>query len=155
MLVEYKYHKLMGELTMSLIRWNPFKEFDHYFDPSTSRLSDQKMKQLESSWRPLVDVTEDASEYLIKAELPEVKKEDIKITTSDGYLSISGERNFEKEDKKLHTMERFYGNFERSFNLPDNVTNDGISAEFEDGLLTVHLIKNETVKPSRKTIEIK
>ena len=99
------------------------------------------MKQLDSTWRPLVDVTEDASEYLIKAELPEVNKEDIKVTTSDGYLSISGERNFEKEDKKLHTMERFYGNFERSFNLPDNVTDDGISAEFEDGLLTVHLKK--------------
>ena len=126
---------------MSLIRWNPFKELDHYFDPSTSRLSDQKMKQLDSTWRPLVDVTEDASEYLIKVELPEVKKEDIEVTTSDGYLSISGERNFEKEDKKLHTMERFYGNFERSFNLPDNVTDDGISAEFEDGLLTVHLKK--------------
>jgi HSP20 family protein len=139
---------------MSLIRWSPFKEFDQYFDPSRSLLSEQKMKQLGSTWQPLVDVTEDANEYLIKAELPEVKKEDIKVVTSDGYLSISGERNFEKEDKKLHTMERFYGSFQRSFNLPENVAEEDISADFKDGLLTLHLTKTEKVKPSQNTIAI-
>ena len=113
-----------------------------------------QLKQLEKNWKPLVDVTEDTKEYLIKAELPEVKKEDIKVTTQNGYLTISGERNFEKEDKKLHTMERFYGSFERSFNLPDDVNENDINAEFKDGLLLLHLYKTESKKTEQKHISV-
>ena len=113
-----------------------------------------ELKGLESSWKPLVDVTEDANEYLIKAELPEVKKDDIKVTMDNGYLTISGERKFEKEDKKLHTMERFYGSFERSFNLPAEVKEEDINAEFKDGLLMLHMRKTEVPHSQQKQIEI-
>ena len=73
-----------------------------------------------SEWTPLVDITEDDKEYLIKAELPEVKKEDVKLTVENGTLTITGERKFEKEEKgkKYHRMERAYGSFMRSFTLP-------------------------------------
>jgi len=140
---------------MSLVRWNPFKEFDSFFSPTSQFLNHPGIKDVEASWKPLVDVTEDASEFLIKAELPEVKKEDIHVTSNNGYLTISGERKFEKEDKKLHTMERFYGSFERSFNLPDNVREEDIEAEFNDGLLTLHLKKTEIPHTEQKRIDIK
>ena len=140
---------------MSLVRWNPLSEFENFFSPSNRFYSSPEMKQVESSWKPLVDVTEDASEFLIKAELPEVNKEDIHVTSNNGYLTISGERKFEKEDKKLHTMERFYGSFERSFNLPENVREEDIAAEFKDGLLTLHLRKTEAPQSDQKRIDIK
>ena len=139
---------------MNLIKWNPFREFDSFFSPTSRFLTMPEMRNPNTEWRPLVDVTEDASEYLIKAELPEVKKNDIRITANNGYLTISGERKFEKEDKKMHTLERFYGNFERSFNLPDNVKDDEIDAEFKDGMLMVHLKKNEIPQKDQKRIEI-
>jgi HSP20 family protein len=140
---------------MSLVRWNPFKEFDQYLSPTSLLFNQHGMKQLQSNWQPLVDVTEDASEYLIKAELPEIRKEDIKVTTVNGCLTITGERKFEKEDKKLHTMERFYGSFERSFNLPDDVNENDIHAEFKDGLLSLHLQKNEKPQSESTQIQIK
>ena len=139
---------------MSLVRWNPFREFDNFFAPSSRLLNFPETKNFNAEWKPLVDVTEDANEYLIKAELPEVKKEDIKVSTADGFLTISGERKFEKEDKKLHTMERFYGSFERSFNLPQNVSEDNINAEFKDGLLMLHLKKTEAPQNQQKHIDI-
>ncbi|MET1254379.1 Hsp20/alpha crystallin family protein [Aliikangiella maris] len=139
---------------MSLVRWNPFREFDSFFSPSTRLMSNFQDSAIESSWKPLVDVTEDASEYLIKVELPEVKKEDIKVAINNNYLTLSGERKFEKEDKKLHTIERFYGHFERTFNLPENVCEADIHAEFKDGLLQLHLKKSELPKNSQRHINI-
>ena len=72
-----------------------------------------------SQWAPLVDIAEDDKEYLIKVELPEVKKEDVKVTVENGVLTITGERKFEKEEKgkKYHRVERAYGSFMRSFTL--------------------------------------
>ena len=77
----------------------------------------------------------------IKAELPEVKKEDVKVTAEEGTLTIMGERKFEKEEKgrKYHRVERSYGSFVRSFSLPDDASPAKVSAEFKDGMLTVHL----------------
>ncbi|WP_444994476.1 Hsp20/alpha crystallin family protein [Aliikangiella sp. IMCC44359] len=139
---------------MSLVRWNPFKEFDSIFSPTSQFINRSHEHQLESHWKPLVDVTEDANEYLIKAELPEVKKEDIKVSINNGYLTLSGERNFEKEDKKLHTTERFYGSFERSFSLPENVKEEDIKAEYDNGLLLLHLQKTEAPQTTKRQIEI-
>jgi HSP20 family protein len=106
-------------------------------------------------WLPLVDITEDEKEYLIKAELPEVKKENVKVTVENGVLTISGERNFEKEerDKKYHRVERSYGRFTRSFGVPDDADDTKVSADFKDGLLTVRLTKSEKARP--KSIEVK
>jgi HSP20 family protein len=108
-----------------------------------------------ADWEPLVDVTEDDKEYVIKAELPEIKKENVKVTVEDGVLSIAGERKFEKEekDKKYHRIERAYGSFVRSFSFPDDADASKVNAEFKDGVLLVHLVKNEKAQP--KTIEVK
>jgi HSP20 family protein len=108
-----------------------------------------------SAWAPLVDITEDDKEYLIKAELPEVKKEDVKVTIENGTLSISGHRKFEKEekDKKYHRIERSYGSFIRSFALPEGTNASKVAAEFKDGVLTVHLPKTEEAK--QKAVEVK
>ncbi|MGA2555041.1 MAG: Hsp20/alpha crystallin family protein [Verrucomicrobiota bacterium] len=108
-----------------------------------------------AEWAPLVDISEDDKEYLIKAELPDLKKEDVKVTAQEGTLTITGERKFEKEviGKKYHRVERAYGTFGRSFSLPDDVSPAKVSAEFKDGLLSVHLVKDKKAKPQQ--IEVK
>ncbi len=108
-----------------------------------------------TEWAPCVDISEDDKEFVVKAELPEVKKDDVKVTVEDGTLSIRGERKAEKEEKgkKFHRIERSYGSFERSFALPEAADAGKISSEFKYGVLTVHLPKNPNAKP--KAIEIK
>jgi HSP20 family protein len=106
-------------------------------------------------WAPLVDIEENDKEYLIKAELPEVQKNDVKVTIENGALNISGERRSEEEVKgrKFHRMERSYGRFERNFGIPDDADAQSVVAEFKDGLLRVHLAKSEKARP--KQIEVK
>jgi HSP20 family protein len=108
-----------------------------------------------TEWSPLVDISEDDKEYIVKAELPEMKKEEIKINVHDDVLSISGERKYEKEEKgkKYHRVERAYGSFMRSFTLPEDADGSKVNAEYKDGLLKVHLPKSEKAKP--KAIEVK
>jgi HSP20 family protein len=108
-----------------------------------------------AEWAPLVDIMEDEAGYVIKAELPEVKKEDVKLTVQDGVLMLSGERKFVKEekDKKYHRVERAYGSFVRSFSLPEDADEDKVTADFKDGVLQVHLPKSEKARP--KNIEVK
>ena len=108
-----------------------------------------------AQWSPVVDITEDDKEYHIKAELPELRKEDVKVAVDHGVLTISGERKFEKEEtgRKYHRIERSYGSFARSFSVPDDADDARVSAEFKDGLLTVLLTKNEKARP--KSMEVK
>jgi HSP20 family protein len=108
-----------------------------------------------AQWSPLVDITEDEKEYLIKAELPDMKKEDVRLTVENEVLAISGERTFEKEEKgkKYHRIERAYGSFVRTFSLPEDADGSKVSADFKDGMLQVHLPKSQKAKP--KSIEIK
>ncbi len=108
-----------------------------------------------SEWTPLVDITEDDKEYLIKAELPEVKKEEVKVTVENGLLTINGERKFEKEEKgkQYHRVERAYGSFVRSFSLPDDADSNKVNADFKDGVLRVRVAKSEQARP--KQIEVK
>ncbi len=107
-----------------------------------------------TEWCPLVDVEESDKEYTIKAELPEVKKENVKVELENGSIRISGERKLEKEEagRRFHRIERSYGSFERSFTLPEGTKKTEVSAEFKDGLLKVHLPKGETAQ--QKTHEI-
>ncbi len=107
-----------------------------------------------AQWSPLVDITEEEKEYLIRAELPDMKKEDVRLTVENGVLTISGERKFEKEEKgrKYHRIERAYGSFVRSFSLPEDADGSKVTADFKDGLLQVHLPKS--VKATPKAIEI-
>lgn len=143
-------------------RWDPSREMEelqnrlsNFFGRTPARLGDAKEESITvAEWAPLVDITEDEKEYIIKTELPEVKKEDVKVAVENGLLTIVGERKFEKEEnKKYHRVERAYGRFVRSFIVPDSVDADKVSAEFKDGVLKVHLPKSEKTKP--KQIEVK
>ena len=143
-------------------RWDPSREMEelqnrlsNFFGRTPARLGDTKEESMTvAEWAPLVDITEDEKEYIIKTELPEVKKEDVKVAVENGLLTIVGERKFEKEEnKKYHRIERAYGRFVRSFIVPDYVEADKVSAEFKDGVLKVHLPKSEKTKP--KQIEVK
>lgn len=103
-------------------------------------------------WAPRVDIAETDKEFVIKAEIPEVQKEDVKVTVDSGVLTIRGERKKEK-DKKFHRIERYYGSFVRSFTLPDNIDESKIEATFKDGMLNLQIPKTEETKP--KAIEVK
>ena len=144
-----------------LAKWNPFRELEDIQNRLSSVFGRTPLRGLGeeamtvSEWTPLVDIAEDEREYLIKAELPEVKKEDVKVTVENGVLTITGERKFEKEEKnkKYHRVERAYGSFMRSFTLPEGAAGDKINAEFKDGVLKVHLPKSAEAKP--KSIDVK
>jgi len=147
----------------ALTRWDPFKDMKELQDRIGSlfsltpfRRSDGKEEIMTvAEWSPLVDIVEDDKEYLIKAELPEVKRENVKVTVENGVLTITGERNYEKEekDKKYHRIERAYGSFVRSFTVPDDADASKVTADFKDGVLKVHLAKDEKAKP--RAIEVK
>lgn len=131
-------------------QWDPLRDLDAFFSRSPLRNSKKS-----DEWVPSVDIVEDDKEFLLKAEMPEVRKEDIKMNVEDGVLSFSGERRIERieEGKKFHRVERSYGSFARSFALPENIKASAISAEFKDGLLKIHLPKEEAARP--KSIDIK
>ena len=107
-------------------------------------------------WAPVADVSETDAEYVIKAELPEVRKEDVNITLQDGVLTLTGERKQEKstDDEKVHRVERFYGSFARRFALPDNIDETGIRAESKDGVVLIHLPKQKVVQPQARQISV-
>jgi HSP20 family protein len=143
---------------MSLIRWEPFREFDELFR-QYSPIFNRALRNADEGaarWTPSANISETEKEYLIKAELPEVKKEDVKITLDDGVITISGERKFEKEDKdeRAIRVESFYGTFERRFTLPDNVDTSAISAESKDGVLRVRIPKQAVAQPRTLTIPV-
>lgn len=147
---------------MALVRWDPFRELEdmserlnRVFARPAARVSNGKEALTVADWMPTVDISETDGEYLIKAELPEVKKEDVKVTVEDGVLTLQGERRQEKEEKgkKFHRVERSYGSFVRSFTLPESVDDGGVKAEYKDGVLALHLPKTERVKP--KAIDVK
>ena len=148
----------------ALTRYNQFKELEDLqqtlgglFSRSQVRWpAGQEETMRVADWNPLVDISEDAKEYLIKAELPEVKKEDVKITMEAGTLTITGDRKYEKEEngKKYHRVERAYGSFGRSFSLPDDASPAKVTADFKDGVLKVHLAKNEKARPQQVEVSV-
>jgi HSP20 family protein len=147
---------------MTLVRWDPFRELEEVSDrlnrmfarPAAARTND-KETMIVADWTPSVDISETDGEYQIKAEIPDVKKEDVKVTVEDGVLTIQGERKHEKEEKgkKFHRIERSYGSFVRTFSLPDVIDEEKVKAEFKDGVLNLYLPKSEKAKP--KAIEVK
>lgn len=146
---------------MTLVRWDPFRELEdmserlnRVFSRPTLRNTGKENLTV-ADWMPTVDISETESEYQIKAELPEVRKEDVKVTVENGVLTLQGERRQEKEEKgrRFHRVERSYGSFVRSFTLPESVDEGGVKAEYKDGVLALHLPKSEKVKP--KAIDVK
>ncbi|MFO0725096.1 MAG: Hsp20/alpha crystallin family protein [Myxococcota bacterium] len=148
---------------MNLIKWDPFRELEdmstrmnRLFRRDLVRAGPEGWDAVEMApWAPVVDIKETPEEYLIKAELPEVKREDIKVEVRDGMLTIQGERKQEKEEKKdkFHRIERTYGNFMRSFMLPTDVDPAKVMAVSKDGVLNVHLPKSAISKP--RAVEVK
>ncbi len=151
---------------MALVKWDPFKELENIHKRISKILEEpffalrpkyDEESLMETKWTPAVDVYEDKDNIIINAEIPGVKKEDIKIELTGNQLTISGERKLEKEEKKknYHRIERFYGNFMRTFTIPDTVQKDKISASYKDGILKVVLPKAEEAKPKEIKIEVK
>ena len=143
--------------------WDPFRELENMhrrltsiFDHSTpSNRQNTNESTIVSEWAPAVDISENEKSYLFKVELPEVKKEDVRVTVENGVLTLTGERKFEKEEQnqKYDRIERSYGTFARSFALPDNIDANKVSASYRDGLLTVAVAKSERALP--RQIEVK
>ena len=108
------------------------------------------------AWTPAVDVYEDENAFLIKLDLPEVNRDDVKVSLHENTLSISGERRFENEQKRenYHRVERSYGQFYRSFTLPPNVDTTAIDAKFKDGVLRLTLPKKEEAKPKQIDVRV-
>ena len=141
---------------MNITRFNPFRDLDEFFGrPRLGQGSDIALQNMtRADWVPAVDVNESDEDFLITVEVPQVKKDDIKIEVQNGMLNIRGERKYENEDKKAHRIERFYGSFQRSFKLPENVEEDNIHAEHKDGMLYVNLPKTEKALPATHEITI-
>ena len=144
---------------MNIIRWEPFREVDEMlrqYSPLFSRALRRNGGEA-GQWTPVADISETEQEYVIKAELPEVKKEDVKVTLDNGIMTIAGERKYQKEqnDASEIRIESFYGTFSRSFSLPENIDAKGIRAETKDGVLRVKIPKMQAAVPKTVSIEVK
>src|SRR5207247_682003 len=150
--------------TLNKVTCNPLTEMDEaqnrlhrfFLGDFPNRIGSGEIHSLAvADWSPEVDISEDDHGYLLKADLPEMKKDDVRVTVEDGILSVSGERKSEKEDlkKKFHRIERCYGTFRRSFTLPEDADSTKVTAEFRDGVLKVHL--PTTARPRSKAIQVK
>lgn len=135
---------------MSLVRWDPFRELNTFYE----RMGGFPGKRWEApmsttAWNPAVDIFETDNNVVIKAELPGMNAKDIDVKLENNVLMLKGERHFEKETKEenYHRVEREYGVFSRSFSLPTAVNGDKVTAEYKDGVLTILLPKKEEVKP--------
>lgn len=139
---------------MSLTHFDPLANLRLFEDAFTRFLSEPTSNR---PWSPAVDIYETENELVLKADLPEVSQKDIDVRVENQTLTIAGERKFEKEagNKGFHRIERAYGNFVRSFAVPNTFDTDKISAEFHNGVLSVSLPKKETAKPRQVKIEVK
>ena len=146
---------------MRVIKWEPFRDIDDMFD----RVFADSMRRWPRApgeerrvydWAPAADVSETEAEYLIKAELPEVSKDDLSITVQEGVLTLAGERKQEKreDNEKVHRIERFHGTFSRRFTLPDDADEQAIRAESKEGVLVIHIPKHKMLQPQPRQIQV-
>jgi HSP20 family protein len=148
-----------------VITWNPLREMDEaqnrfnrlFVGGFPNRMGSDEIHSLAvADWSPEVDISEDDQGYLLKADLPEMKKDDVRVTVEDGILSVSGERKCQKEDqkKKFHRIERSFGTFRRSFTLPEDADSTKVTAEFRDGVLKVHLPTTPVAKSKATQVKV-
>jgi HSP20 family protein len=148
------------EEKMSIIRWDPMQGMDEILEHYNRVIGVPSIMDLElfpkGDWTPRVDIAESDKSFIIKMDVPEVDKKDVKISVRNGILSIKGERLQEKEEsgKKFHRVERYHGTFCRSFTLPENVDIKAVDATFKDGLLTVEVPKLEKTESPQVEVEI-
>jgi HSP20 family protein len=148
---------------MAINVWTPFQELDR-LQREVNRLFDNSAPRQQSTegrdfaqWQPSVDVYEDAERFVVRAELPGLKAQDVNVSVENNLLTLSGARKLEHEEKKNNYLriERFYGTFRRSFQLPTTIDASKIGAEMKDGLLTVSLPKRVEVQPKQIKVEVK
>lgn len=147
---------------MDLVRWEPFEglnsiqsRINDLFEETLSR-SRRPSGASMGGWYPPVDILESKDSYLIRAELPGMKKEDFNLELTDGTLTLSGERKMEEPANgvEYHRAERLAGKFTRSFFLPQTVKHDGIKANYKDGILEVYVPKADEAKPKQISVSI-
>ena len=148
---------------MTLVRWtDPFREFAQLQDRINRAFSDAYGRQDEGlltsgAWAPPVDIYQNGEhELVLKAELPDLTREDIEITVDNGTLTIRGEKKFSSEVKEesFHRIERRYGTFSRSFSIPQTVDTGKVGAEYKNGVLTVRLPLREEAKPRQIKVNV-
>jgi HSP20 family protein len=144
---------------MTLIKFEPFRDFETIHD-KMQRFFGNALDfgfSMDDSFYPRIDINEDKNKFHVFAEIPGVKKDEIKITLQDNILTIEGEKKKEsaKEEKNYHRSERLYGSFRRSFTLPAEVDSEKVEAKFENGILDLQLNKVEPKKKEEKIIELK
>ncbi len=150
---------------MALVPWTPMRELqnmqeemnrlmERFFGPSLVETPGELT--FSGNWYPMVDVTETKDELVVTAELPGMKKEDIRISYRDGLLTIEGERkqDLEEKDVNFHRVERRYGRFSRTFQLPVPVNEKKINAVYKDGILTIHLPKADEAKAKEIPVKV-
>jgi HSP20 family protein len=141
---------------MTLVRWNPVHDLASMEIDRLNRMFEDLYGHARA-WVPAVDIYEtEAREYVIKAELPEMKREDITVTFEQNVLTLTGERKASVEDDNgsYHRSERAHGKFSRSFTLPATVDESRISASYKDGVLTVRVPQREEAKPKQITVAL-
>lgn len=139
---------------MNIVRYDPFRELRNLQDEMTRLFtaspagSSSREDMMTGAWAPTVDIFENKDNLVLEAELPGMKRDDFDLSFENNMLTLKGERRFEKKDEKdnYHRIERAYGSFTRSFTLPQTVTADGATAEFNNGVLRVTLPKREETK---------
>ena len=141
-------------------RWEPFRDMLSLradMDRLLGSLFGGGHEDREGLWAPIVDIEEDNDSIIVKAEIPGMKKEDIKVSVQSNLLTITGERKHESEtkNKTFHRVERSYGRFSRMITLPTDVDSDRVKANYKDGILSITLPKPEAVKPKHIEVEIK
>ena len=150
---------------MTLVRWtDPFREFaqlqeriNRVFSDAHSRPSGDEGLLTSGAWAPPVDIYQNGEhEVVLKAELPDMTREDIDITVDNGTLTIRGEKKFsgEVKEESFHRIERRYGTFSRSFSLPQTVDTGKVGAEYKNGVLTVRLPLREEAKPRQIKVDV-
>ncbi len=147
---------------MELVRWEPFgglnriqSRINDFFDENFV-MPRAYQTAAKGVWLPAVDILESKDSYLIRAELPGMTKEDFRLEVEEGTLTLSGERKFEEpaHGVEYHRFERVAGKFSRTFHLPQTVNHDGIKANYRDGILEIHVPKDEEAQPRQIAISV-
>src|SRR5262245_34147239 len=143
----------------TLSRWEPFR--DHIaLESQVNRMFNELFGRTQESnlttWAPAVDIFESEHELVVKADLPDVKPEELDIRVENNILTIRGERKFEKkvDEKNYLRVERSYGSFSRSFSLANTVNSEAIKADYKDGVLTLTIPKREEAKPKQIKVNV-
>ena len=149
---------------MALTRWDPFRDLvslqermNRLFEDSMARSNTTDQEMGMGAWTPAVDIYETPEEIVLRADLPGVSQKDIDLRIESNTLTLRGERRFMKEAKEedYHRIERSYGTFSRSFQLPGSIDQTGIRAGHTEGVLEVHLPKREDTKPKQIKVDVK